>query len=99
MLRARGNQYVQNARPNARAERVGSHVQPSASEVKPDRRGHPFAKNLLPLARIEPLENRLANRALGYGCAGTGGVPCRPMADACGDGRNHGDKLAAQLLE
>ena len=46
------------ARPDARAERMGGYVQPSAFEVEANRRCCGLAEDLLAVARIEPVQDR-----------------------------------------
>ena len=84
------------ARSDARAERMGGHVQPAALEVKADRGGHRLAKDLLPLARIETLEDRLARSLRGHGWYSTSS---RLAPGRVGNRRDQGHKLALERLE
>ena len=88
------------ARPDARAERVGGHVQPPALEVEADRRGHRLAEDPLPIARIRAVQDR--------GCASSrlsarSRAPWQAADVLCsggfGDRRDQRDQLAPQRLE
>ena len=86
------------ARPDARAERVGGYVQPAALEVKADCRGGRLAEDLLPIARIEAVEDRRprAPDALDCGCRGGRAVDAGWRSAIC---RDQGDELTPQRLE
>ena len=88
------------ARPDARAERVGGHVQPAALEVEADRRGDRLAEDSLAVARIEPVQDRSS----AWRPANHSSQPARramrlfaPAVSAIL--RDQGNKLAPQRLE
>ena len=79
--------------PDARAERVGSHVQPPALEVKADRRRHGLAEDFLSIARIKASQHCIASGIGGRRATRTVGG----LAPGCfGDGRDQRHELALQ---